>query len=64
MRCDLCGTDEALENGLLCLACSEAIERLRVIRDVERIRDIQAKAATADVEPSEERLNRRSAKLD
>jgi hypothetical protein len=30
-KCDLCGVDDAIENGLLCPSCWEAIARLLAI---------------------------------
>jgi hypothetical protein len=35
-KCELCSEDEAAPDGVLCIACREAIVRLLVIRDHER----------------------------
>ncbi len=35
-KCDLCGEDEAMADGLLCTACREAIARLLEIREHQR----------------------------
>lgn len=35
-KCDLCGEDEAVPNGLLCTSCREAIARLLEIREHQR----------------------------
>ena len=35
-KCELCWEDDAAPNGVLCIACREAIVRLLVIREHER----------------------------
>ncbi len=45
MKCDLCGVDNALKNGVLCAACREAIVRLLVTD--ERQQAPQSEADTA-----------------
>jgi hypothetical protein len=35
-KCDLCGVDEAMEDGLLCPSCREAIVRLLTIGGSEQ----------------------------
>jgi hypothetical protein len=36
-KCELCSAEQAAPNGLLCIACREAIGRLLVIREDERL---------------------------
>lgn len=60
MKCDLCGADDAVKNGLLCAACREAIVRLLVISEQERAGQKEAaEALTAAMEHPEMRQNTR-----
>jgi hypothetical protein len=62
MNCDLCASDEAIENGVLCLACREAIHRLQAIVDAERTRENNAEPLATATGLSEEGLSSRIAK--
>ncbi len=64
MKCQLCASDEAEQDGLLCLSCREAIERLQTISDAERARDDQEERPAASKEPSQEGVASRSGKPD
>jgi hypothetical protein len=61
MRCDLCASEEAVENGLLCGTCLEAIHRLQAIVAAGGLPD-NAEPLTTDAGFSEEGLSSHTAK--
>ena len=50
MKCDLCGVDDALADGLLCASCREAVARLVIIAERERIERTEAANAAMENE--------------
>ena len=45
-KCDLCGVDDAMQDGVLCPSCREAIARLLVISARERSDEVEAAETT------------------
>ena len=61
-KCDLCGVDDAVPDGLLCPSCREAIARLLVIDTAEQPEIIDVGGATiSTVDHPEKSRNTRKA---
>lgn len=61
-KCDLCGVDDAMEDGLLCPSCREAIVRLLTIGGSERSANNEiADAAVESMDYPETRQKTRKA---
>lgn len=63
MKCDLCGVDDAVQNGVLCSSCREAIVRLLAISNAEQCVQYEvANATIATVDHPERTQNMRKAR--
>jgi hypothetical protein len=58
MKCDLCSSGEALENGLLCMSCRETIIRLQVLAERTRGRMCAENSNKADGDPERAQTKR------
>lgn len=62
-KCDLCGVDDAVRDGLLCPSCREAIARLLAINEHDRGEQNEAaEAAVETVDHPETKENTRKAR--